>query len=77
MQANLVLLLGEEGRGGLMIKIEVVFHFDFKEDEVEHRGQKLLDYICDQFKGAIVEEDFEKNCKIVNIKFIEEEVEAF
>jgi len=60
-----------------MIKIEVVFHFNFKEDEVEERGQKLLDYIREMFEESIVEEDFEKNCKIVKIKFIEEEVEPF
>ena len=60
-----------------MIKIEVTFHFDFKEDEVKQRGQKLLDYIREMFTDAMVEEDFEKNCKIVNIKFIEEEVEPF
>lgn len=60
-----------------MIKIEVTFHFDFKEDEVKQRRQKLLDYIREQFTDTMVEEDFEKNCKIVKIKFIEEEVEAF
>ena len=60
-----------------MIKIEVVFHFEFKEDEVEERGQKLLDYIRKEFEDYTVEEDFEKNCKIVGIKFIEEEVEPF
>lgn len=60
-----------------MIKIEVIFHFEFKEDEVEERGQKLLDYIRESFTDAMVEEDFEKHCKIVNIKFIEEEVESF
>lgn len=60
-----------------MIKIEVIFHFNFKEDEVEERGQELLDYIRAQFTDAMVEEDFEKNCKIVKIKFIEEEVEPF
>ncbi len=60
-----------------MIKIEVIFHFEFNEDEVEERGQKLLDYIRKEFEDSMVEEDFEKNCKIVKIKFIEEEVEPF
>ena len=60
-----------------MIKIEVVFHFEFKEDEVEQRGQKLLDYIREQFTDAMVEEDFEKNCKIVKIKFIEKKGDPF
>jgi hypothetical protein len=58
-----------------MIKIEVVFHFDFKEDEVEQRGQKLLDYIREQFTEEMVEEGFAKHCKIVKIKFIEKEVD--
>lgn len=61
----------------MMIKIEVIFHFSFKEDKVEHKGQKLLDYIRKMFEESIVEEDFEKNCKLVKIKFIEEEVEPF
>ena len=60
-----------------MVKIEVIFHFNFKEDEIEHKGQRLLDYIREMFTDAMVEEDFEKNCKIVKIKFIEEEVEPF
>lgn len=62
-----------------MIKIEVVLHFDFDEDEIgiKARGQKLLDGIREMIEEAAVEEDFSKNCKVVDIKFREEEVEPF
>ena len=60
-----------------MIKIEVVLYFNFKEDETEHKGQELLDYIRKMFAEAVVEEDFSENCKLVRIRLIEEEVEPF
>lgn len=60
-----------------MVKIEVIFHFNFNEDEVEWKGQELLDKIREMFTDSMVEEDFEKDCKIVKIKFIKEEVEPF
>lgn len=61
----------------VIIKVELVFHFNFKEDEVECKGQELLDYIRKMFNEAVAEEDFSENCNLVRIKFIEEEVEPF
>lgn len=60
-----------------MIKIEAIFHFSFEEDEFEQRGQALLDHLRKELEKAAVEEDFSEKRKIINIKFIEEEVEAF
>jgi len=54
------------------MKVEVVLHFDFDENEIDYKGQELLDNIREQFEESIIEENFSENCKLISVKFIED-----
>jgi len=60
-----------------MIKIRFVLLFSFDEEEIKCTPQQALESIKEAFAETISEEKFTANCKVVEAKLIEEEVEAF
>ena len=53
------------------MKIEIRLHFNIDEDEIDYKGQKLLDVVREGLEEVLVDEGIDGD--VVEVKFIEEE----
>lgn len=54
------------------MKIEIRLHLDIDEEDVDYKGQELLNNVKDNFEEAFIGGEF-VGCKVVEVKFVGEE----